>query len=357
MVRSDYARQSGLVIRLFNQRISLRLPTRALFILTALLLCTALLIAISLTLGSYEISLIEVWETLFGTSVSNQMTIVIWEFRFPRTLASVLVGAMLALSGASLQNVTRNGLADPSLVGISQGAGLAVISFTVLWPEYIGSWRAWIAFSGSLFIAGVIFMLSRSNRSSSSIRFILIGIGVAAFISSLISALIIYGDINRVMSALTWLSGSMNSAGWDEVRMLAIWFAILLPMLLGLSRSMAALQMGESTAIGLGVSAKWVRAALITVAVGFAAIATAAVGPLGFVGLIAPHAARRVSRSGVGLHLLISAVIGAFTVALADLLGRVLFAPVQIPAGLVTAIIGVPVFVYLLSRSQSKSAM
>jgi iron complex transport system permease protein len=199
-------------------------------------------------------------------------------------------------------------------------------------------------------------MLSWSNRNGSSIRFILMGIGIAAFISAITSALITYGDIRRVMSALTWLSGSINSAGWNEVNMLSIWMFALLPFLLGLSRSMAVMQMGESTAVGLGVSVKWLRIALIGVSVGFAAIATAAVGPLGFVGLIAPHAARRVSKSGVGLHLLISAVIGAFTVTLADLLGRILFAPVQIPAGLVTAIIGVPVFVYLLCRSQVKSS-
>ena len=357
MIFLDSARPTGLVIRLLNERFSLRLPIAALVIFIALLFCTILLMAISLTLGSYDISLVQVWNTLLDRSVSDQITIVVWEFRFPRTLVSALVGAMLALSGASLQNVTRNGLADPSLVGISQGAGLAVISLVILWPEYSDQWRSWAAFGGSLGIAGLIMMLSWSNRNGSSIRFILMGIGVAAFISSITSALMTYGQIEQAMSALAWLSGSINSAGWDEVRMLFIWFIALLPLLLGLSRSMAALQMGEATAIGLGASTKWLRIALISVSVGFAAIATAAVGPLGFVGLIAPHAARRISRSGVGMHLMISAAIGAFTVTLADLLGRVLFAPVQIPAGLVTAIIGVPIFVFLLSRSQAKSTI
>ena len=357
MISLDSAQPTGLVIRLFNQRLSLRLPTNALIVLSVLATCTLLLMALSLTLGSYEINLSEVWDTLNDREISNQMTIVVWEFRFPRTLVSALVGAMLALSGASLQNVTRNGLADPSLVGISQGASLAVISLTVLWPDYVSQLRAWVAFGGSLIVAAVVLLLSWSKRGGSSIRFILMGIGVATFIYSIKSTLITYSQIERAMSALTWLSGSINSAGWDEVRMLTIWFVILLPLLMGFSRSMAALQMGEATAIGLGVSAKWLRTALICVSVGFAAIATAAVGPIGFVGLIAPHAARRISRSGVGLHLLISAAVGAFIVTLADLLGRVLFAPIQIPAGLVTAIIGVPVFVYLLSRSQAKSPM
>ncbi len=357
MMTLDSARPAALVIRGFKERLALRLPVNALLVFMALLTGTVLLMAISLTLGSYDMTLAEVWDTLVTASVSDQMTTVVWEFRFPRTLVSALVGAMLALSGASLQNVTRNGLADPSLVGISQGAGLAVVAITVLWPDYASAWRPWVAFGGSLTVAAVIQALSWNRRGGSSIRFILMGIGIAAFISSITSALMTYGQIDRAMSALAWLSGSINSAGWSEVKMLAVWSLVLLPMMLTLSRSMAALQMGEATAIGLGVSARWLRVALVSVAVGFAAIATAAVGPLGFVGLIAPHAARRISRSGVGLHLLISAVVGAFVVTLADLLGRVLFAPIQIPAGLVTAIIGVPVFIILLQRAQAKSSL
>ncbi|WP_189608702.1 FecCD family ABC transporter permease [Saccharospirillum salsuginis] len=353
----DNARPVALVVRGFRERLALRLPVNALGVFAGLLVVILGLVAISLTLGSYDMNLVQVWNTLITQSESEQMSTVVWEFRFPRTLVAALVGAMLALSGASLQNVTRNGLADPSLVGISQGAGLAVVAVTVLWPDQAGPWRPWVAFGGSLIVAAVIQGLSWNRRGGSSIRFILMGIGVAAFISSITSALMTYGQIDRAMSALAWLSGSINSAGWGEVKMLFAWFVVLLPLMLMLSRSMAALQMGEVTAIGLGVPARWIRVALISVAVGFAAIATAAVGPLGFVGLIAPHAARRISRSGVGLHLLISAVVGAFVVTLADLLGRVLFAPVQIPAGLVTAIIGVPIFIVLLHRAQARSSL
>ena len=353
----DRARPAALVVRGFNERLALRLPVNALAVFAGLLVVILTLVAISLTLGSYDMNLAQVWNTLMARSESDQMTTVVWEFRFPRTLVAALVGAMLALSGASLQNVTRNGLADPSLVGISQGAGLAVVAITVLWPDHVGPWRPWVAFGGSLTVAAIIQGLSWNRSGGSSIRFILMGIGIAAFISAITSALMTYGQIDRAMSALAWLSGSINAAGWGEVTMLSAWFVVLLPLMLMLSRSMAALQMGEVTAVGLGVPAQWVRIALISVAVGFAAIATAAVGPLGFVGLIAPHAARRISRSGVGLHLLISAVVGAFVVTLADLLGRVLFAPIQIPAGLVTAIIGVPIFIVLLHRAQAKSSL
>jgi iron complex transport system permease protein len=358
MMVFDSARPAALIIRGFKEHLALRLPINALLMFVLLLVATLVLMALSLTLGSYDMTLAQVWNALFTRSDSNQFSTVVWEFRFPRTLVSALVGAMLALSGAALQNVTRNGLADPSLVGISQGAGLAVVATIVIWPDTASAWRSWVAFGGSLTVAALIQTLSWNRRGSgNSIRFILMGIGVATFISSISSALMTYGQLDRAMSALSWLSGNINSVGWDEVSMLFIWCLVLLPLLLILSRSMAVLQMGEVTAIGLGVSVQWIRVALISCAVGFAAIATAAVGPLGFVGLIAPHAARRISRSGVGLHLLISAVVGAFLVTLADLLGRVLFSPIQIPAGLVTALIGVPVFIVLLRRAHSRSAL
>lgn len=342
-------------LRLANERLALRLPRQPLLALVGMCLALLALLALSLMLGSYSMSPAEVWQVLNGLHADSDRAIVVWEFRFPRTLVAALVGAMLAMSGAALQNVTRNGLADPALVGISQGAGLAVVSLTIVWPQLPGSWYPWAAFCGSLIVAALIQALSWNRQGGSSIRFILMGIGMAAFITAITSALLTYGDVQRALSALAWLSGSLHTAGWPDVQMLSLWLVLLVPLALGLSRAMAALQMGEDTAIGLGVSARRVRYALISVAVALAAIATAVVGPLGFVGLIAPHAARRLARAGVGLHLLLTALLGALLVMLADLLGRALFAPIQIPAGLVTAIIGVPFFVVLLHRAQAKS--
>ncbi len=352
----EKSRHPVVVIRLLQNLVALRLPVHALWVFAGLLIATSGLIAFSLTQGSYAMTLHEVVETLFHKT-DDQLTTIVWEFRFPRTLVAAFVGAMLALSGATLQNVTRNGLADPSLVGISQGAGLAVVAMTVLWPDQFMTWRPVFAFAGSLLVAALIQILSGQRGHGGSIRFILMGIGIAAFVSAITSALLTYGNVNRAMAALTWLSGSIHAASWGDVKMLALWTVILLPLLLSFSRSMSALQMGETTAIGLGVSASKLRVLLIAVSVGFAAIATAAVGPLGFIGLVAPHAARRLCRSGVGLYLLNTAALGAFLVTLADLLGRTLFAPIQIPAGLVTAVFGVPIFIVLLQRSQSKGAL
>ncbi len=337
------------VLRAFGERIALRLPVRALAVIALLLAGLVVLFLISIVTGSYGVAWGDVLQTLTGATVSTAIDNVVWEFRLPRMLVAAMVGAMMALSGAALQNVTRNGLADPSLVGVSQGAALAVVTLIIAFPEVTPGLRPPAAFVGALLTATLVQVLSSGGRRhGSSISFILLGIGVAAFMSALTTALLTYGDINRASAALAWLAGSINAASWSDVWLLAGALGVLAPALIALSRPVAALQLGEDTAIGLGAAVRLSRYALITLSVALAAMATAVVGPLGFVGLIAPHAARRLARAGVGLTLVMTGLTGAFLVAGADLAGRALFAPIQIPAGIVTAIIGVPVFVYLL---------
>lgn len=346
-----------LVLRSPNEVLALRLPARALVITAALSLLIVVLIAASLVTGEFGMRVSDVVATLRGDSLSTAMDNVVWSFRFPRTLVALLTGGMMAISGAALQIVTRNGLADPSLVGISQGAALVVVGAIILFPGLDYALRPWLAFGGALAVAGLVQGLSVTRRRANAIRFILLGIGMSAFITAITQALLTYGDIEQAMSALAWMAGSVNAASWQDAQLLALWGACLLPILLSLSRVMSVLRMGDETAIGLGAQVKWARLGLIAIAVGFAAAATAIVGPLSFVGLIAPHAARRLVRAGVGLHLVITGLCGAALVLIADLIGRGLFAPVQIPAGLVTAIIGVPAFVYLLQRSAAHTQM
>lgn len=344
------------LLRTRSERIALRLPLRALTTLGILALVLLAIGCVSLATGTYGVALTEVVETLRGITVSRAIDNVVWEFRFPRILAAALVGAMMALSGAALQNTTRNGLADPSLVGVSQGAALAVVALTVIFPDISGAVRPWAAFAGAILVALAIQGLSHTRQGGGAIRFILMGIGLSAFISSITSALMTYGDIDRAMAALSWLAGSINAAGWNDVGTLGLWLAILMPALLAISRGAAATRMGEATAISLGVRVPFIRNLQLGVAVALAAIATSVVGPLGFVGLIAPHAARRIAPAGIGLHLVITALVGAVLVSLADLVGRAAFAPIQIPAGLLTALIGVPLFILLMIRSRSMQA-
>ncbi|MEM1302068.1 MAG: iron ABC transporter permease, partial [Pseudomonadota bacterium] len=288
---------------------------------------------------------------------SDTAATVVWEFRFPRTLVAFYVGAFLGLSGAALQYVTRNPLADPSLVGVSQGAALVVVSVTILAPSFGYVWRPVMAIAGALVVAAAILAISSSRRGGETLRFILTGIGVAALISSFTQALLTYGDIDRAISVLGWLAGTVHATGWDEVTWLTVTAIIALPILLAAARPLSAIRFGEEMATSLGIRVTQARWILIGLAVALAATAVAAVGPIGFVGLVAPHLARRLAHSGVGLHLILTALTGALMVGLADFAGRALFAPVQIPAGIFTAIIGVPVFVALILRTQARSQL
>ncbi|MBL1419044.1 MAG: iron ABC transporter permease [Alphaproteobacteria bacterium] len=345
---------SYFTVRLLNQKIALRLPKLALFIFLLLLLAIGAALIFSLNAGSYDLSLHAVINILRGEQSDEAGEKIVWLFRFPRSLAAILVGMMMALSGAALQNITRNSLADPSLVGISQGAALAVVTSIIIFPEISQTWRPWLALGGSLSVAVLIQSLSYDGKVSKPIKFILLGIGVSAFISSITTAMLTYGNIYQASTALGWLAGSINGANWFDVKILSISCLILIPFLLIISRSMAAIRLGEHIATSLGTPILFTRYALISIAVALAAIATSVVGPLGFVGLIAPHAARRLAHSGVAVHLLLTALIGGLLVLIADIAGRALFAPIQIPAGIVTEIIGVPIFVYLLLKQRAK---
>lgn len=345
---------SLVTIERFGGRLALQLPIKAVTISLMLVMILLGVLTWSLMTGSYPLASGQVWATLFGTPPSETAWTVVWEFRFPRTLVAFFVGAFLALSGAALQYVTRNPLADPSLVGVSQGAALVVVSVTIMLPDISHGWRPVLAFGGALMIAAFIILASSSRRGGETLRFILMGIGVAAFISSCTSALLTYGNFDRAMSALSWLAGSVHSVGWDEVGWLAATTVIGMPLLMLAVRPLSAIRFGEEVATGLGVQVSMARWGLVSLAVMLAATAVAAVGPMGFVGLVAPHLARRLAHCGVGLHLIMTALCGALMVGLADFAGRTTFAPIQIPAGLVTAIIGVPFFVALILQTQAR---
>lgn len=341
-----------IVLRLFNDALSTRFRPIGLWLLLAGLLAWLALMAVSASLGSYQMSISEVWQTLIGNAPSAQHHLVVWEFRLPRTLVAGLVGALFALSGAMLQSLTRNELADPSLVGISQGAALAVVTLVVIFPELGGYWREVAAFVGALLVAVLIRLVAGQGNS---LKFILMGIGMAALVSAFTSAMLTYGDIDRAMSALAWLAGSINSATWGDVQILAAATAALLGLYLLQARAMSPMALGQAASVGLGVNLSWLAATQLASSVLAAALATAVVGPLGFVGLLAPHITRAMVKTGPANFLLLTALNGALLVLLADLIGRTLFAPTQLAAGLLTSLIGAPCFIWLmLSRNSDR---
>jgi iron complex transport system permease protein len=334
----------------FDGRLSLLLQTRALWLSCSFGVILAALVTTSLMNGSYPLSIADAWKTLLTDAPSDTAETVVWQFRFPRTLAAAFAGSLFGLSGAILQNITRNPLADPSLVGVSQGASLGVVAAIVVFPDMNQALRPIIAFAGALAVAALIQSIAMRRGQGATMRFILTGIGVAAFISSITHAMLTYGNIQKAQEALGWLSGSIHAAGWGQVWSLLFCLVVLTPLLVWATRYMSALRMGSEVAVGFGVRVRFARVGLITLSVALAAFAVSAVGPLGFVGLVAPHVERRIAQSGVGQQLILTALTGALMVTLADFVGRTAFAPIQIPAGILTAILGVPVFLFLIIK-------
>lgn len=304
--------------------------------------------------GEYPIAGFDIVRTLFGIDTGNpDHAFVIHTLRLPRTLVAFMVGVALALSGAIFQGLTRNPLADPSMIGINTGASLAAVSVIVLFPDAPIYALPFSAFVGAAVMAALIYGLAW-NKGSSPILLILMGIGLSAIASAFTSLLITFGSIYDVSQALVWLAGSVYGRTWEQVFSLLPWIIVFAPAAFGLARHLNVLNLGEDIAKGLGSRVEWQRGLLVIVAVGLAGASVATAGTIGFVGLIAPHVGRQIVGNRHEELLPISALIGGVLVVLADFVGRTVFAPIELPCGVVTAAIGAPFFLYLLIRDRKK---
>ena len=303
-------------------------------------------IILSLTKGAFYISLNDIISAIFSDS-SGANRQVIWNIRLPRTLVGALVGINLALAGAILQGVMKNPLADPHIIGISSGAGLAGVTIMILFPhkEYLVTP---VAFVGAMMTALVIYILAWKGGIR-PVRIILAGVAVSAFLNSGISALMVFYS-DRVHGALMWMVGGLSARSWPHLEII-LPYTILggLLALLGAVR-LNLLNLGDEVARGLGLNVEVSRIAMTAVAALLAASAVSVVGLLGFVGLIVPHAARLLIGSDYRYLLPASAILGVAVVTLSDTLARVAFSPIEIPVGIIMAFVGAPFFLYLLRR-------
>lgn len=303
-------------------------------------------IILSMSKGSVAIPWDEAVEAL-GGDISGAHGQILYNIRLPRTLVALLVGINLALSGAILQAVMRNPLADPHIIGISSGAGIFGILIMLAFPAY-----AYLitpaAFIGAMGAAVLIYILAWKNGIS-PLRIVLAGVAVSAFFGAGISALLIFYS-DRVHGALMWMVGGLSARSWPQVDML--WPYTLLGVILALSgaRHLNILQLGDELAKGLGLRVGLARIVLSAIAALLAASAVSVVGLLGFVGLIVPHTARLLIGSDYRWLLPATALLGAGTVTVCDTVARIAFAPVELPVGIIMAIIGAPFFLFLLRR-------
>ncbi len=317
---------------------------------TACLALAAALVA-GIAFGDLSFDLTTTLNTLRGEG-STLSERVILDLRLPRLLVAMLAGAALAVSGALLQGVVRNPLAGPEIVGITGGAGLGALTVLVLFPGLPFALVPLAAFTGAFMAFAVVYLASWRNGLTAT-RLALVGVAVSAFCAAGINILVVKAQI-RVASALVWLAGSTYAKDWDDVQRLLPWLVVLLPIAWLAARQLDLLGLGDEAARGLGVPLERTRLAILTVAVALAAAAVSIVGTIGFVGLIGPHTARMLL-AGQHQHrklVPMAAILGAVLVTLADTVGRVALAPKEIPAGLVTAMIGAPYFLWLLWRGR-----
>ncbi len=340
-----------LVFRFATLPVSLRLSVHIVLTLPVLGLVALGLIVVNMGIGEYPIAPMDVWRTLTGAG-SPEYVFIIKTLRLPRVLVAFLVGAAMAVSGSILQGLSRNPLAAPDVVGVTAGAGLAAVSVITLVPDAPVAALPVAAFGGAV-VAGSITYFAAWKNGISPVRLILVGIGVAAVGNALITFLITYSRIAVVSRAVVWMAGSVYGKSWEHLYPLLYWVIVFVPVAFFLARHLDALNLGDEVARGLGSRVEWQRGLLLFTSVALAAAPVAVAGPVGFVGLMAPHITRRLTGAAHGGLLPTSALVGGTIVVGADLLGRWMFAPIEVPVGLLTAAIGAPYFLYLLYRSRN----
>lgn len=338
--------------RLKKLPVSFLIEKRAVLVLSVLLLLTAAVVVVSTGIGTAYISPFEVVKVFFGQG-SDTETLIVEKFRMPRVLIGVLIGAALAVSGAILQGIIRNPLASPDIIGINSGGAVMAVLFIAVFNETLSiSWLPFFAFFGAA-TTMVFIYFAAWKRGVSPLTLVLVGIGVAALLEAVRTVMIVFSPIYQASQAFVWITGSLHAANWNDVYTLLPWIVVFIPVLFVVARHVNIQAMGDEIAKGVGSAVQRQRFVLLFVCTALAGAAVAFGGGIGFVGLMAPHMARRIVGGSFGAVLPTSALIGATVVVVADLVGRTAFAPLDVPAGVFTATIGAPYFIYLLIKTRN----
>lgn len=323
------------------------------FVLAALLILIAATIVTSMSIGSASLSFDRLFPTLFGHGTHKE-DLVLYSIRLPRIVVTLLSGMALALSGAILQSIARNDLADPGVIGINAGAGVAISVFFLympLEPKSFAYVLPIVAFAGALVTTALVYLFSYSkDEGLQPVKLVLVGIGFALALSGAQVVLISSTDSRKVDFIAKWLAGNIWGADWPYIWALLPWLVVLVPYVLLKSGALNLLALNESIAVGSGVSVKRDRILLLVSAVALAAAAVSVTGGIAFIGLMAPHIAKRIMGPRHQHFIPVSMLMGGWLLLLADTIGRNLVDPAGIPSGIMVALIGGPYFLYLLLR-------
>lgn len=312
-----------------------------------------ILMALSVTMGAKHIPLSIFWEAIFNLDRNNMSHMIIVDLRIPRVLASALVGSAFAVSGAVMQGITRNPMADSGLLGLNAGAGLALAVCFSFFPQIGYSNVIVISFIGAtiaFFMVNGIAMFRRG--AATPMRIVLAGAAVGALFTALSQGIALYNKVAQ--NIMFWMAGGVAGSTWEQIILMSPWICIALIGAIVLSRYISMLNLGEEVAKGLGLNTKLINLLCSLIVLVLAGTSVSAVGAVGFVGLVVPHVTRFLV--GVDYRSIIpaSAVLGAILMVSADLGARMLNPPFETPVGVLTALVGIPFFLYL-SRKQRRA--
>lgn len=324
---------------------------RMILLLLALLILATIIIGMGT--GYSTLAYDRLIPTLLGQGTFKE-DFILFSIRLPRIFITLLAGMALALSGAILQSITRNDLADPGIIGINSGAGVAIAIFFLFFPLEVHSFvylLPLVAFFGALLSAVLIYLLAYNRKEGlQPVKLILIGIGFSFALSGIMILLISSADRTKVDFIAKWLAGNIWGTDWPFIWALIPWLVILIPVTLYKSNRLNLLRLGESIAIGAGVSIEKDRIILLLTAVALAASAVSVTGGISFIGLMAPHIAKALVGARHQLFIPVAILIGGWLLVVADTIGHNILSPEGIPAGIMVSLIGGPYFIYLLLK-------
>lgn len=332
--------------------------TRSCLSLLTALAAFLIIFLCSLAFGSTWLPLDAVVQVLLGGG-ERRDALVVLQLRLPRAAAAAIAGGAIALAGYLLQRITRNDLASPGVLGVVDGAALGVVLFMALFSNEANSlvvsvaWQPLAAVFGSLVAISLLFVLAGA-QAASAVRLLLFGIAIAALCKALTTVFILIGPVYQASQASRWLAGAVNTIKWSEIELMLVTLGPL-----AILASLAAVQLppadlDDTSSRSLGLNLPAYRVLILLLAALLTAGAVAFAGGVGFIGLMAPHLARLLVGRKRFAGIVLSILLGAIIFMGADLLVRVAFAPIEVPAGTVTAVIGGPYFLFLLMRKGSK---
>ena len=305
-----------------------------------------LLFGLSIRLGTYTLSFEEIWAA-FQPDDKNYFTLM--EYRLPRAVLAILLGGALAISGVLVQSVVRNPLASPDILGINNAAGLVAVSVLMFLPNLAFYWMPIFAFLGGVLSFVILWIVCGFNFRP--IKMAIIGVALSALWAAISHYLMLTNPV-EINTAMLWLTGSLWGRSWSYLNVVLPWLVVLLPLPFIFCRDLDTLGLGENKASTLGVTVNKVQISVLVLAVALSTTAVAICGPIAFLGLVAPHLARRLVGGRHSTLLPAALIIGALLLQLSDILARVIDPPTELPAGILTAIIGAPYFFYLLMRTK-----